>query len=583
MTATRSATHRPRNDPRRAGALPKAPTGILGFDEVTEGGLPRGRSILVCGGPGSGKTLFAVEFVARGAAQMNEPGLFVSFEESPDDLAKNVASIGFDLRGLVAAGKLRIDHVKVERSEFEATGEFDLDGLFIRLGHAIDAIGAKRVALDTLESLFTGLPNPLIIRAELRRLFRWLNERGVTTIITAEKGEGTLTREGLEEYVSDCVIVLDQRIDREVVTRRLHILKYRGSGHASNEFPFLIGKSGISIIPITAAKLDHSAPTERISSGVEGLDEMLGGKGFYRGSAILVSGTAGTGKSTLAAHFVDAACRRGERAVYFSFEESPQTLVRDLKSVGIDLAPWMKKGLLRFHCERVTATGLEMHVARAAEVVRAFRPRVAVVDPISAFDAVAEPREAKNMATLLSDVMRDAGVTTMMTHLAHGGGAPEVTVAGLSSNVDAWVLLRDIESNGERDRAIHILKARGLTNSNQLREYRLTDHGLRLEPPYTGSGAVSTGSARAVLEARERAEEVARRAEADSLHARLARMRAVFERDLAALRSAYEADQADLRRALLQVESEGERSEEGRREMARRRGGRNGPAKEGRP
>lgn len=571
-TSARTAATR-KHTRTRTKALPKTPTGIHGFDKITGGGLPRGRATLVCGGPGCGKTLFATEFLVRGATQMGEAGVFVSFEEAPQDLAANVASLGFDLPALVRARKVLIDHVRLERAEFEETGEFNLDGLFIRLGYAIDSIGAKRVALDTIESLFSGLPNPLIVRAELRRLFRWLKDKGVTTVITAEKGDRAFTRDGIEEYVSDCVLVLDQRVDREAVTRRMHIVKYRGSAHSSNEFPFTIDEDGFSVVPITGSRLDHAAPRERISTGVPGLDEMLGGHGVFRGSGILVSGTAGTGKSTLAASFLDAACARAERAIYFSFEESPATLIRDLRSVGIDLERWVRKGRLRFECTRVSASGLQAHVTRMTRVVREFRPTVAVVDPVSAFDAVTEPREAKNTTTLLADALRAEGITTIMTYLTHDRGSLEGTVSGISSSVDTWILLRDLESNGERDRCIYILKSRGTKNSNQVREFLLTDHGIELVQPYLGPEGVVTGSARAALEARERAAAAEREREVVRRKAELRRLEAERDRAIASLRSEHEARAEAIGRELrAESSAEGERGRM-RSAMAARRGG----------
>lgn len=505
----------PRGRRRRAAPrfpkLPKCPTGIRGFDEITGGGLPRGRVSIVCGGPGTGKTLFAMEFLARGALERGEAGVMMSFEETGKDLARNVASLGFDVKDLVRRKLLVVDHVALDRGEALASGEFDLDGLFIRLDHAIRSVGAKRVVLDTVESLFTGLPNAFVVRAELRRLFQWLKRRGVTTLLTAEPGEKTLTREGLEEYVSDCVIALDQRVRNEVATRRLRVLKYRGSAHGTNEFPLILDERGFSIVPITGSELAHAASREKISLGVRDVDRLLAGQGVYRGSSILVSGGAGTGKSTLAAAFVDAACRRGERALYVSFEESPGVLVRDLRSVGLDLQRWVDRGLLHFDSARATSAGLETHAARIQRKLRETGATIVVVDPVSVFDALVEPREAKNLLVLLSDVLRAEGATAMMTYLVRGDESPEATDAGFSSIADVWILLRNLESDGERNRAISVLKARGIAHSNQIREFVLDGEGVHLAAPYVGPEGLLVGSARASLEAKEEeAAEVAR-------------------------------------------------------------------------
>jgi len=462
-----------------AAGLQKAPTGIKGLDEVTLGGLPRGRPTLVCGTAGCGKTLLAMEFLVRGTTEYGEPGVFVSFEEGTEELTQNVRSLGFDLDELVAEGRLVLDYVHVERSEIEETGEYDLDGLFIRLGYAIDSVGAKRVVLDTLEVLFGGLENEGILRAELRRLFRWLKERGVTAVITGERGEGTLTRHGLEEYISDCVILLDHRVTEQLATRRLRVVKYRGSLHGTNEYPFLIDERGIEVLPITSLGLDHAVSSERISSGIPALDDMLGGKGYYRGSSVLVSGKAGTGKSSLAAHFADAACRRGERCVYFAFEESQAQIVRNMRSIGLHLQPWVDQGLLLFEAARPTLYGLERHLVTMYKVIRDFQPSVVVVDPITNFLTTSAADEVKAMLMRLIDFFKIQRITPVFTSLTHGELLDQTEV-GVSSLMDTWLLVRDVEISGERNRTLSVIKSRGTAHSNQVREMLLTDHGIEL-------------------------------------------------------------------------------------------------------
>ncbi|MEX2431345.1 MAG: circadian clock protein KaiC, partial [Dehalococcoidia bacterium] len=439
--------------------LEKAPSGIKGLDEITYGGLPKGRPTLICGAAGSGKTLMAMEFIVRGAMDYDEPGVFMAFEETAEDLTANVRSLGFDLDQLAAEQKVSVDYIHIERSEIEETGEYDLDGLFIRLGYAIDSIGAKRVALDTLETLFSSFMNEAVLRAELRRLFRWLKDKGVTAVITAERGDGALTRYGLEEYVSDCVIVLDHRITGQVATRRLRVAKYRGSSHGTNEYPFIIDEGGVDVLPITSVGLNHVALKERVPTGLQALDHMLGGEGYYRGSSVMVSGTAGTGKSTLAASLADATCRRGERALYFAFEESQGQIIRNMRMVGIDLAPWVKKGLLRFQAARPTTHGLESHLATMYKMVRDFLPHIVVVDPITNFISVGTYDEIKSMLVRLVDFLKSEQITAFFTNLTHGGAqaAIEQTDVSISSIIDTWLLLRDIELNGERNRAMYVL------------------------------------------------------------------------------------------------------------------------------
>src|SRR5215207_9239240 len=465
---------------QRVNLLPKSPTGIPGMDEITGGGLPKGRPTLVAGGAGCGKTLFAMEFLINGIIKYDEPGVFVAFEESAEELAQNVASLGFDLKQLIRQKKLIIDYVRIERSEIEETGDYDLEGLFIRLGYAIDSIGAKRVALDTIEVLFSALPNQAILRAELHRLFRWLKDKGVSAIITAERGAGTMTRFGLEEYVADCVILLDHRVTEQVSTRRLRIVKYRGSLHGTNEYPFLIGKNGISVLPITSLGLEHQTSTKRVSTGIKELDEMLDGKGFYRGSSVLLTGTAGTGKSSISAAFVDAACQRGERCMYFAFEEATSQILRNMRSIGIDLAPHVKKGLLQFHVARPTVYGLEMHLVTMYDLIREYKPQVVILDPITDFFAVASQAEVKAAITRIIDFLKTNQITALFTSYTSEEDTPDQTIVGVSSLIDAWISLRNLESNGERHRGLFVLKARGMAHSNQIRSFELTDQGIKL-------------------------------------------------------------------------------------------------------
>ena len=478
--------------------IPKAPTGIRGLDEITGGGLPRGRPTLVCGGPGCGKTILAMEFLMNGARLYDGPGVLMSFEETVEDLTLNFASLGFDACALSARKQLALDYVRVEPSEIQETGAYDLDGLFIRLGHAIDSIGAKRVVLDTIETLFSGLSDARIMRAELRRLFNWLRVKGVTAIVTGERGSGGLTRHGLEEYISDCVILLDHCVVEQNATRRLRVVKYRGSAHGADESPFFIDESGISVLPITSLQLQHRGSTERISSGVSDLDAMLGGKGYFRESSILISGTAGTGKTSLAGYFVDAACRRGESALLFVFEESAAQVVRNLRSIGLDLAPWVRNGRLTIHAERTTTNGLEGHLNAMSRLIAASQPRVVVVDPISNLISVGTSAEVKAMLARLIDLMKDERMTGLFTSLAADENNPEATDVGISSFMDTWLVLRNVEANGERNRLLNVLKSRGMSHSNQLREFMLSRRGLALVAPVRDAlGRVMTGSERA--------------------------------------------------------------------------------------
>lgn len=526
--------------------LAKVPTGIHGLDELTEGGLPQGRPALICGGAGCGKTLFSMEFLVRGATTYNEPGVFVAFEETEEELVKNVASLGFDLKDLIARKKLLVDYVRVERSEIEETGEFDLEGLFVRLDHAIDSVGAKRVVLDTVDVLFANLPNEAILRAELRRLFRWLKDKGVTAIVTGERGREALTRHGIEEYVADCVILLDHRVHDQLSTRRLRVVKYRGSVHGTNEYPFLIGREGLSVLPITSIGLTHTASDKRVSSGIPRLDTMLGGKGYFRGSSVLVSGTAGTGKSSLAASFVQAAAKRGERALYFAFEESPSQILRNMHSIGIDLEPAVRKGLLQFHAARPSFYGLEMHLLMIHEIIEKFKPSIVVLDPVTNLLTSGSETEVKSMLTRLIDQLKMDQVTALFTSLTGGEEAAEQSEVGISSLMDAWLLLRNLEYNGERNRGLYVLKSRGMKHSNQVREFVLSDSGIELLDVYVGADSVLTGSARVQQHAREHAETLLRQQKLERQKREIERERLAVEAQIAALRAGLETRKEEL-------------------------------------
>jgi circadian clock protein KaiC len=517
--------------------------------------------------------MLGVEFLVRGATEFNEPGVLMSFEETPEDIIKNARSLGFDIDNLVAKKKLFLDFVRIERNEIQETGEYDLEGIFVRLNYAIETLGAKRVLLDTIESLFSGLTNMSILRAELRRLFGWLKEKGVTAVITGEKGDGTLTRNGLEEYVSDCVIVLDHRVIDQVSTRRLRIVKYRGSTHGTNEYPFLINERGFSVLPLSSLGLAHDVSSERISSGVERLDGMLGGKGYFRGSSILISGTAGTGKSSLAAYFVDAASRRGERSLYFAFEESPQQIVRNMRSIGLNLEPWVKNGLLAFHASRPTLYGLETHLAVMHRQVKEFKPRVVVIDPISNLVNTGSASEVRAMLLRLVDFLKSNRITALFTSLSSADMRTlEETDVGISSIMDTWLLLRDIELGAERNRGLYVLKSRGMAHSNQIREFVLTDDGIDIRNVYVGPEGVLTGSMRLAQEAREKAATTSRELEIEAKQRHIKRKRAALEAQIAALRADFEAEEAEMSKVLKQETSRAEQLRVDEVDMGRSRG-----------
>ncbi|MDP5202248.1 circadian clock protein KaiC [Flavobacterium sp. DG2-3] len=528
--------------------FPKTPTGVDGLDEITDGGFPKGRPTLICGGAGCGKTLLSMQFLIKGITEYNEPGVFMSFEEPSDDLTLNVKSLGFDLEKLKADKMLVVDHVRVERSEIEEAGEYDLDGLFIRLGHAIDSIKATRVVLDTIETLFSGLDNQAVLRAELRRLFHWLKQKGVTAIITGERGEATLTRQGLEEYVSDCVIVLDHRVIEQISTRRLRIVKYRGSTHGTNEYPFLIDEDGISVLPITSLKLDNEVSSEIVSTGFTGLNEMFYQGGFYRGSNILVSGTAGTAKTTIACYFATEQCKNNEKTIYFAFEESPQQLVRNMKSIGVDLQQYIDNGTLQIHSSRPSLNGLELHLLTLRKLIKEFKPTTIVIDPISNLISVGSDHEVRSMLVRLIDMLKVNNITALFTSLNKqtDNMRPDLAEESVSSLVDTWITVRDMEGIGERNRGIFIIKARGMGHSNQVREFVITDNGIELLDVEMGPQGILTGAARKSYKFKQTLSDIKLQNEISRKDREIERKRKVLEANIEALKNEFESAEEEL-------------------------------------
>jgi circadian clock protein KaiC len=549
-------------EPRVTPTLEKSLTGISGFDEITKGGVPQGRPTIVCGGAGCGKTMFALEFLVRGAMQYDEPGVLMTFEETTDEMTKNVASLGFDLKDLEGRKKLFMDYVRIEPTEIQETGEYDLEGLFVRLQHAVDSVGAKRVVLDTLEAVFSGFGNSGLLRAEIRRLFRWLKDRGLTTVVTAEKGEGSLTRYGLEEYVSDCVVFLDHRVNDQTSTRRMRVIKYRGSSHGADEYPFLIDERGLSVLPASAMRLNHAVYNDRVSSGIPDLDAMLEGKGYYRGSSILVSGTSGSGKSSTAGHFTEQTCRAGKRCLYVAFEESQQQVVRNMGSIGIDLETHIKSGLLRFEAWRPTQNGLEMHLLRIHKLVEEHQPDAVVIDPVTNL-TVGTTNELHSTLMRLIDFLKSRGTTALLTSLTAGKDKDlEQTEVGISSLIDTWIFLRDVELNGERNRCLYVMKSRGMAHSNQVREFVMSKEGVHLVPVYVGAGTVLTGSARLSQEARERTEEQSRLVQTEQKRKDLERRRAAVDAQIELLRGQLAEEEERFTQAIHEEEGRQQQVEE---------------------
>ncbi len=551
--------------------LPKTPTSIIGLDEITGGGLPKGRPTLVCGGAGCGKTLFAMEFIVHGATIYDEPGVFISFEETEEELKANVASLGFDLDKLVANKKIWLEHIQIVNDGIEMKSEYDLNGLFIHIHQAIESINAKRVVLDTIESLFTTLPNPTVIRIELRRLFSWLKKKGVTAIVTGEKGNGTLTNQGLEEYVSDCVIMLDNRVQEQSSIRRLRIVKYRGSTHGTNEYPFLIDEDGFSVLPVTSLGLNHISSTERISTGIPRLDTMLSGKGFFRGSTILISGSAGTGKTSLAAKFVETACKRGEKVLYFAYEESPSQFMRNMSSIGIYLQKWVDKRILSFHATRPTMQGLEQHLSTTIKLINTLNPRIVVLDPIDAFMIGNNKTEVRIMLLRLVDFLKTRNITALFLNLTNLSDNQELTDMSISSLIDTWVLLRDIEVSGERNRGLYILKSRGMAHSNQIREFILTDNGIELADVYVGPEGVLTGSARLSQEAKDEAEHLLRLQEIERIQNELESKRVAVDARILAIKSKFKSAESQVQKNIEMEKAKIKMFEKDKKKMAQSR------------
>ena len=467
------------------GRLQKSPTGIGGFDEITEGGLPKGRVTLISGNTGSGKTLLGLDFLVNGVIKYNEPGVFMSFEETEDEIYQDVASLNLDLRALVSRKAIRFEHVILERTEIQEKGEFNLEGLFIRLELAIDSIGAKRVVLDSIESLFAGIIDGGILRLEIKRLFTWLKRKQVTAVITGEQWQNSFTRHGLEEFISDCIILLDNRVRQQVSTRRIRVIKYRGSNHGTNEYPFVIDKDGLSVIPITATGLDHPGTAEKVSTGIPSLDKLFKGGGYTRGSTILISGTAGTGKTSLAAAFTDASCRRGERCLYLSYEESPGQLIQNMSSIDFDLKEWSQKGLLKIVSTRPAFFGLETHLLDLYKLLADFKPIAVVIDPITSLIGQADTTEIQSMLTRMIDALKSRGITGLFTSLVPSTAQNDTSgEIGVSSLIDTWIVVRELEENQgrRRTRGLYIVKSRGTAHSSDVQKLIVRDDGLHLLP-----------------------------------------------------------------------------------------------------
>jgi circadian clock protein KaiC len=524
--------------------LPKARSGIEGFDEVTDGGLPLGRPTLVVGGPGTGKTLFGMHFLVNGAIKYKEPGVLISFEETEKELAQNVASLGFDVKGLLNKKLLVIDQVKVESSEIIETGEYDLEGLFVRIGYAIDSIGAKRVVLDTIEAIFSTFENSIILRSEMRRLFQFLKDKGVTSIVTGESGNGALTRDGLEEYVSDAVVSLENRVQGNITTRRMRIIKYRGSSHGSNEYPFLIDENGFSVVPITSIGLTAKVSDERISTGIKGLDDMMRGKGYFKESTILITGHAGTGKTTFAAEFLREACGKGKKALFFTYEESESQVIRNMRSVGVDLQPFINRSLLKIVPDRPASYGLETHLVSIHKLTRGFKPEVVVIDPISSLMTIGEEVDVRSTMARIVDYLKMNHITALFTDLWHAHEDAQTSL--ISSMVDTWIMLENIRSNGEDNRVLRMVKSRGMAHSNQIMEFRITEKGIELIPPYVGPSGVLIGSARYAQEARERAEEISSTEDTERAKRRLEYERNQLQSQLSELKAQLDDKELEL-------------------------------------
>ncbi len=462
--------------------LQKCPTGIKGFDEITEGGLPKNRTTLVSGGAGSGKTLLGIDFLINGATNYNEPGIFMSFEETEDELYKDVASLNLDLKGLVSKKKILVEHVVLERRDVQEK-EFNLEGLLIRLENAIHSIGAKRVVLDSIESLFAGFTDIGILRVEIKRLFRWLKEKQVTAIVTGEPSDGFYTRQGLEEFVSDCIILLDNRVKEQISVRRIRVVKYRGSKHGTNEYPFVIDNQGLSVIPITSAGLDQPGTAKRVSTGVSSFDKLFKGGGYTRGSTVLASGTAGTGKTSLAAAFAVASCKRGERCLYLSYEGSAGQLAQNMKSIGFEMEPLIKKGLLKIVSTRPSFFGLETHLLDLYKMIADFKPQAVVIDPLTSLIGQQNPVEIQSMITRLIDLLKTNGITGFFTSLVpsteQNDSSGEI---GVSSLIDTWIVVRALEEDEgrRRIRGLYIVKSRGMGHSSDVHKIVLSDDGINI-------------------------------------------------------------------------------------------------------
>ena len=462
--------------------LPKSLTGIQGLDDITYGGIPQNRPTLLVGSIGTGKTIFAMEYIINGITMFNEPGVFMTFEEQTDELQINVTSMGYNLSKLIADNKIYLEHLHIDHREIQATGKYDIEGLFIRIEMAIEKVKAKRIVLDALDTLFIGLDSQ-ILRSEIKRLFFWLKEKKVTAIITSEVGDIFLTRLGFEEVVADCVIELNNRLNNQISTRRLRIVKYRGSYHSTNEYPFMIDHKGITIFPIISEAPQIIVSNERISSGIKQIDEMLDGRGFYVGSSILVSGSAGTGKSSIAASFIKDVCEKKGTALYCAFEEAPNQIKRNMASIGIFLEPYEKSGNLHFYYSRPTLQTLELHFIAIKKLIKQINPSVVILDPITNLMIENINSDIRTMLTRFVDYLKMEQITVLLTATLTVSSLELIqSNEGISSMVDTCIMIQEKNIIDSRRRTLYIMKSRGICNSKKEVEFIITSEGISIAP-----------------------------------------------------------------------------------------------------
>ena len=542
-------------------------TGVKGLDDVLGGGIPQGHAMLLVGKPGTGKSILSMEYLLHGIELHKENGVYISFEESEKQIISNAASFGWKFEEMVKKNKLAISYIDMQPEQMRTVGDYDLSALILRVKGAIKKVNARRVVIDGINNLLSTFDDERIIRSDLLRLIREIKEVNATIFITGERGHDSWSKMGFEEYLADGLMHLDNRTDGNYQTREIQVVKCRGINHYTGKSPFIINSEGMSIRPLITADFDYKVLKSRVSTGIADIDNMLGGKGLYRGSTVYITGPSGAGKTSISSSFANGACSRGERALFLAFEESSDQIIRNMKSIGLSLDKWVNEKLLYFYTARATTNSLEGHLDNIMTMVREVEPTCVVLDPISAFRPIANENETKLMLIRLNDYLRARKITTVFTALSSDGEYSEHADVQLSSIADTWIVVRIMDYKGERNNVMQLMKSRGMSHSRQMKEMYFTGNGLKLQNVYQGPEGVLTGAARIGQEKYEKLKEARNVIEIDKNRKKIERKKSLLEASIEALKHEYEEELEALHAAIEEAEEQNSKIKETRKEI----------------